>query len=177
MHRIARDDMARYVEFFQQFLHGRNFVGFLVDVDMRQHQRRVDGERAEHLFCLGVVEAIETTFERLAIKRDNSRAGTRRVNVQVGRVFAKGHFNIRRRQPLQNIPDRRMRGRPFPAYLESLVQLSPMDLDEGADAAIRVGAAHDRQNGKQQDVRQLIEFAFGAPWIGDCREVRQETFE
>jgi hypothetical protein len=26
-------------------------------------------------------------------------------------------------------------------------------------------------------VRQLIEFAFGAPWIGDCREVRQETFE
>jgi hypothetical protein len=83
MHRIARDDMARHVEFFQQFLHGRDFVGFFVDVDMRQHQRRVDGERAEHLFCLGVVEAIETAFERLAIKRDNSRAGTRRVNVQV----------------------------------------------------------------------------------------------
>jgi len=97
--------------------------------------------------------------------------------VQVGRVFAKGYFNIRRRQPLQNIPDGRMRGRPFPAYLESLVQLSPMDLDEGADGAIRVGAAHDRQNGKQQDVRQLIEFAFGAPWIGDRREVRQKTFE
>src|SRR5664280_3735378 len=72
-------------------------------VDMRQYQRRVDGERAEHLFCLGVVEAIETAFERLAIKRDNSRAGTRRVNVQVGRVFAKGYFNIRRSQPLQNI--------------------------------------------------------------------------
>ena len=92
MHRIARDDMARHVEFFQQFLHGRDFVGFFVDVDMRQYQRRVDGERAEHLFCLGVVEAIETTFERLAIKRDNSRAGTRRVNVQVGRVFAKGYL-------------------------------------------------------------------------------------
>ena len=122
-------------------------------------------------------EAIETAFERLAIKRDNSPAGTRRVNVQLGRVFAKGYFNIRRRQPLQNIPDGRMRGRPFPAYLKSLVQLSPMDLDEGADAAIRVGAAHDRQNGKQQDVRQLIEFAFGTPWIGDCRELRQETFE
>ena len=71
-----------------------------------------------------------------------------------------------------------MRGRPFPAYLESLVQLSPMDLDEGAKyAEMMSGAAHDRQNGKQQDVRQLIEFAFGAPWIGDCREVRQETFE
>jgi hypothetical protein len=112
--------MARHVEFFQQFLHGRDFVRFFVDVNMRQHQCRVDGERAEHLFCLGVVEAIETTFERLAIKRDNSRAGTRRVSVQVGRMLAKGYFNIRRRQPLQNIPDGRMRGRPFPAYLEAL---------------------------------------------------------
>ena len=47
----------------------------------------------------------------------------------------------------------------------------------GRGPASARGAAHDRQNGKQQDVRQLIEFAFGAPWIGDCREVRQETFE
>jgi hypothetical protein len=53
-----------------------------------------------------------------------------------------------------------------------------MDLDEGTKYAEMMSrAAHDRQNGKQQDVRQLIEFAFGAPWIGDCREVRQETFE
>jgi hypothetical protein len=49
-----------------------------------------------------------------------------------------------------------MGGRPFPAYLEGLVQLWPMDFDEGADAPIRVGAAHDRQNRKQQDVWQLI---------------------
>jgi hypothetical protein len=38
----------------------------------------------------------------------------------------------------------RMPRRPFPAHLEGLVQLSPMDFDEGPDAAIRVGAAYDR---------------------------------
>jgi hypothetical protein len=59
-------------------------------------------------------------------------------------MFAKGSFNIPRTQSLQNIPDGGMRGRPFPAYLESLVQVSPMDFDEGADAAIRIGATHDR---------------------------------
>src|SRR5680860_539404 len=113
----------------------------IVKKNLRSSGRR---ERAEHLFCLGVVEAIKTAFERLAIKRDNSRAGPRRVKVQVGRVFAKDFFNVRRRQPLQNIPDSRMCGRPFPAYLESFVQLSSMNFDEGADAAIRVGAAYDR---------------------------------
>jgi hypothetical protein len=56
-------------------------------------------------------------------------------------------------QPLQNISDSGMSGRPSPADLEGLVQLSPMDFDEGTDAAIRVGAARNRQNGKQQDVR------------------------
>src|SRR5450759_2750362 len=115
---------------------------------MRQHQRCVDSECAEYLLCLGVVEAIKTAFEQLACKRDNSRTGDCRITVQVGRMFAKGLFNIRRRQPLQNIPDGRMSGRPYPADLEGLVKLSPMDLDEGADAAIRVGSAHNRQNGK-----------------------------
>ncbi len=177
MHRVARDDMVRYVEFFQQLLHGGDFVGFFVDLDMRQHQRRVDGERAEHLSCLDVIEAIETALERLAIERHDTRAETGPGPVQVGCMFAKDLFNIRRAQPLQNIPDRSVRGRPLPADLEGFVQLSSVDFDEGADAAIRVGAAHNRQNGKQQDVWQLIKFAFGPPRVGDCREERKETFE
>ena len=92
-------------------------------------------------------------------------------------MFAKRLFDIRRRQPLQNIADGRMGGRPFPVDLEGFVQLSPMDLEVGLDAAIRVGSAHDRENGKQQYVRQPIEFAFGAPRIGDCGEQRQERLQ
>jgi hypothetical protein len=64
-------------------------------------------------------------------------------------MFAKGLFNFLRAQSLQNIPDGGMRRRPFPIYLEGFVQLSPMHFDEGADAAVRIGATHDRQNRKQ----------------------------
>ena len=88
--------------------------------------------------------------------------------VQVGRMLTKDIFDIRRAQPLQNIPDGCMSRWPFPSDLKGSVQLRPMDLDEGADAAIRVGTAHNRENGKQQDMRQLVKFAFGAPRIGDC---------
>src|SRR5437762_14257417 len=89
---------------------------------------------------------------RLTISRPPQSA-SRCIEVQVGCMFAKGLFNICRRQPLQNIPDSRVSRRPLPADLEGLVKLSPMDLDEGADAAIRVGSGHNRQNGKQQDIR------------------------
>ena len=69
-----------------------------------------------------------------------------------------------------------MRRRPFPSDFEGFVQPLPMHLDESADAAIRIRAAYDRENRKQQDVRQLIEFALGATRVGDCREERKKTF-
>ena len=39
MHGVASDDMSGHVEFGQQLLHGRDFVGFLIDFDVREHQR------------------------------------------------------------------------------------------------------------------------------------------
>ena len=54
------------------FCTARYFIGFFVDLDMRQNQRRIDGEGAEQLSCLGVVEIIETALERLAIERDDA---------------------------------------------------------------------------------------------------------
>src|SRR5664279_5071107 len=99
---------------------------------MRQNQSRVDSKRAEHLFCLDVVEVIETTLERLTIERHNMRAGTGPGMVQVGRMLTKDIFNIRRAQPLQNIPDGGMSGWPFPSDLKGSVQLWPMDLDESS---------------------------------------------
>ena len=66
---------------------------------MRQNQSRVDSKRAEHLFCLDVVEVIETTLERLTIERHNMHAETGPGMVQVGRMLTKDIFNIRRAQP------------------------------------------------------------------------------
>jgi hypothetical protein len=174
---IAGDDMIGQVEVRQQLLSSRDFVGFLVDINMRQHQRGVGCERAEHLLGLGVVEAVEAAFERLAVERDNAHTASLRRKVELAGMFAEGPFNIRRRKPLQNVADGGVRGRPFPTDPEGLVEFLPMHFDEGADAAIGIGAAHNRQDGKQQHMRQLIELAFGAPRIGNHRQQREELFE
>ena len=86
-------------------------------------------------------------------------------------------LDILRLQPLQNETDRRMGGGPFPANLERLVQLLPMNLDESFDASIRVRAAHNSQNGKKQNMRQLIEFALSAARVGDQSQQRKKLFK
>lgn len=136
MHGVAGDDISRQVEFLQQLLHGGDLVGFFVDFDMSQNQRRIDRERAEHLLGFDVVEVVETGLERLAVERNDARRGARRSEIQVRGVFAKDLFDVRRAQPLQNIADRRMRRRPLPLDLESFVQFLAMHLNVSADAAI-----------------------------------------
>jgi hypothetical protein len=177
VHGVASDDVSGHVEFGQQLLHGRDLVGFLIDFDVSEHQRRIDRERAEHLFGLGVVEIVEAALQRLAVERDD--AGLSRIGreIEEGGVFAKHLFDIRGVEPLQNISDGRMRRRPFPLDLEGFVQRSQMRLAVCLDAAIRIGPAHDGQNGKQQDVRQPIEFALGAARVGDCGEQREKWLQ
>ena len=95
MHGVERDDMARNIEFLQQFLHRRYLVGLFIDHDMRQHQRRIDGKSAEYLSCFGIVEGVETALERFAVKGQNACAGGCRPAVEVCRVLAKDPFDIR----------------------------------------------------------------------------------
>jgi len=90
--------MARDFELFEQFLHRGYLVGLFIDFDMRQHQRRFDSESTEYLSCLGIVEGVEAALERLAVKRQNTRAGGRFAAVQVCCVLAKDLLDIRRRR-------------------------------------------------------------------------------
>ena len=71
MQRVERDDGAGgKAEFGQQGLCCRDLVGPFGDVDVREHQRRVDRERAQHLGGCTVVELVETAAQRLAVKGD-----------------------------------------------------------------------------------------------------------
>jgi hypothetical protein len=177
MHGIERDEMACDIEFFQQFLGRRYLVGLFIDFYMRQHQRRIGGKSAEYLSGLGIVEGVETALERLAVERHNTHADRRRATVQVCGVFTKDLLDIRRLQALENIPDRRVGGRPLPTDRERFVQPSPVRLDEGANAPVRIGAGHNRQNGKQQNMRQLIKFTFSAARIRDRGKMRKKAVE
>ena len=142
MHGVAGDEMSRHVEFLLQLLHRGDLVGFFIDFDMSQNQRRIDRDRAEQLPRLDVVEGVETGLERLAVERNNARLAAHGGEIQVRGVFAKYHFDIRRAQPLQNIADGRMRRWPFPFDFEGFVQLLPMHLGVRANASIRIGPAN-----------------------------------
>ena len=111
---------------------------------------------------------------RLAAERDDPRAGRRGDPVEAGGGVAKHPFGIVSLQSPQDMPDRGGRGRPFPKDPEGLVQASPANLDEGPEAAIRIGAGRDRQDRKQQDMREPGELASGAARIGDRRALRKE---
>ena len=64
--RIEGDDGAgRDAEFGKQRLRCRDFVGFLGDLNMGEHEGGVGGERAQHLGGGAVVKVVETAAERL----------------------------------------------------------------------------------------------------------------
>jgi len=176
-HGVQRHDAVRKIEFREKLLRRLDFVGFLVDFEMRQHQRRIGGEGAQNLPRLGVVEGVETSLERVAVERQGANAGYGRGVVASAGVIAKSRLDVGGFQALQNETDRRVRGRSLPVDPEGLVQPFPMNPDERADAAIGVGSAGDSQNRKQQNMRQATELSFGAARVGDRRQQRQKNLE
>jgi hypothetical protein len=71
MHGVERDDVAGNVEVFQKLLRRRDFVGFLVDLDMRQNQGRISGESAEYLLGPAVAKGVEAATKGLAVQRQH----------------------------------------------------------------------------------------------------------
>jgi len=65
---------------------GQSAVGRFID--LRQHERRIDGKSAEYLSCFGIVEGVETALERFAVKSQNGCAGGCCAAVEVRRVTA-----------------------------------------------------------------------------------------
>ena len=74
MQGIEHDQMPSEAEFGEQRLGLRDLVRLLVDVAMRQHQRGVGGEDAEHLRGGAVAELVKASAQRLAFDRQAGRA-------------------------------------------------------------------------------------------------------
>jgi len=121
---------------------------------------------------------IRRAFAGAGNSKNALRGGTRlRCGIKVVGIGAKGRLDVVGIQTDQNRPDRGMRGPPLPSQFKSRVQPLEMRSDEGRDAAIRVGAGHDRQDRKQQDIALLVPFALGTPWIRDRSEPCQNGSE
>ncbi len=71
---------------------------------------------------------------------------------------------------MENVADGGVRRRPLPFQAKCRVQPAAVHVNEGDNAAVRVAAGHDGENGEQQHVGQLVELAFRPAWIGDVRQ-------
>ena len=95
MQRVERDDGAvGDAEFGEQRLRRRDLVGFLVDIDMGEHEGRIRGEGAEHLNGGTVVEMVEAPPQRFAIYRNAAFPGRGAGGLQQGGVAAERHFHV-----------------------------------------------------------------------------------
>jgi len=172
---IERDDgVAGNAEFGQQGLRRRDLVGLLGDVDVRKHQRGVGGERAEHLGGSAVVEFVEAAAQRLAVQRDAALSGRGTRRLQQGGMTAEDYLHSSRVEPLEDVADSSVRRRSTPVQAEGRVQPAAMDGDEGDNAAIRVAAGDDGEDGEQQHKGQLVELPLRPARIRDLRQHVQQ---
>ena len=71
MDRIERDDRAILdAEFGEQRLRRRDFIGLFRDIDVREHEGRVGGERAQDLGRGAIIEVVEAAAQCFAVQRD-----------------------------------------------------------------------------------------------------------
>src|SRR4051794_22118941 len=106
-----RDDGAvGDAEFCEQRLCRRDLVGFLGDIDMGEHERRIGGERAEHLDGGTVVKVVEATAKRFAIQCNAALPGRGAGGLQQGGVAAERHLHVGGIEALKNVSNRRVGG-------------------------------------------------------------------
>lgn len=104
---VQRDDASGKVEFGQQLLRSRDFIGFCVYLDMRDGQRRLGGKRAEDLFGSPAVKGVEASSQDLAVDRKNPTLTLWKHarGIQICGVRPERCFDMSRIQSAQDRPD------------------------------------------------------------------------
>jgi hypothetical protein len=64
-----------------------------------------------------------------------------------------------------------------PRQTEGGIQLAAIDVDKRDDAAIRVRAGHDGEDGEQQHMRQFVDLPLRPAWIRKVRQQAQQRHE
>lgn len=117
---------------------------------MGQDQGRIGGEGAEDLSRRPVVKRVETAAQGFAIERDVALAGLGAGRMQLDGMAAERRFHRDGVETLEDVADCGVRRRAPPCQPEGLVQLGAVDVDEGDDATVRIGARDDGEDGEKQ---------------------------
>src|SRR5688500_12247203 len=101
MERVGGEQGAPHAENLDQGLHGRNLVGCVADLPVRQDQGGLAGEGAQHVRRRPVVQMVEAAPERLAVERDDARSGCRCRIAQLSGMPAEGGLHLGRIERLE----------------------------------------------------------------------------
>ena len=169
--------MSGQSQFSEQCLRCGDFVGFVVDVDVGEHQGGVGGEGAEDLGGGAVVEVVETATQCLAIQSNAALSRRCPGGLQPGGVAAEDGLDCGWVEPSKDVADGGMGGRAAPVQSEDPIEVATVDVDEGYDATVRVAAGDDGENGKQQHIWQLVELALGPARVRNFLQQAQQRRE
>jgi len=81
---------------------------------MSEHERGVGGKRAQHLRRGAVVEFVKAAAQRLAIQRDAALSRCGACRLQQRSMAAESRLHPSRIEPLEDVADGGVCGRPLP---------------------------------------------------------------
>jgi hypothetical protein len=172
MQGIERHDGIADAKLLEKLLNSRDFIGLFVNFGMGQNQGRIGSESAQNLPRTPIVKSIKALPKSFTVQ--SHAAAT--PPIKISRMSPKDFLDLVRFEPLQNIANGRMDRRSFPLNSKRLVEPHPVHFHKSSYPSIRIRAAHNGQDGKQQNVRQLIELAFGTARIRDLGQSGQQRF-
>jgi hypothetical protein len=156
VHGIESYEMALEAKFSKQSLCCGNLIGFIFNVDVGEHQRRVSGKGSQHLRCGTVMKIIETATQGFAIERHAAPSLRRCRLLQLRGVATKNSLDGFWIKPLQYVAYSGMGRGAAPIQSESFVQTRAMGVDESHDPTVGIAAGYHREDRKQQNMRKLI---------------------
>jgi hypothetical protein len=162
---VGGEQDAAQAQPLDQRLRRRDLVA-LGDLLVGQDERRLAGERAEHLGGGLVVQVVEAAAQRLAVQRDDPPRRGGDVIEPLG-VAAEGGLQLGRVERVEEGAQRVDGGGATKAGTEDCVEPLAMHADEQADAAVGGGAGQDGQHREQQQGSEAVTPALAAARVGD----------
>ena len=123
VHGVGGEQHAGEAEVADHLLGGRNFVGFVVDLGMGEHDSGVGGEGGQGLSRLAVVDVVETAAQNLAVERDRRSFARRRLWQQALGVEAQNFFEMCSIKRVQHMAQRVQGRRPLQTDAEMPVEV------------------------------------------------------
>jgi hypothetical protein len=172
---VGGEQDAPQAQPLDQRLRRRDLVA-LDDLLVGQDERRLAGERAEHLRRGPVVQVVEAAAQRLAVQRDDPLRRRSGGAPELLGVAAEGGLEVGRVERVQE-GAQRVDGRGAAAGAEGGVEPLAVHADEQADAAVGGGARQDGQHREQQQVGQRVALALAATRVGDLLQGGEQAGE